>query len=79
MTPIYTKFNMSTPLFLKEQLGLMKKRKIPDSLGEVIWAVVEHMEDENISLKEVIEAIDKQGEGIVKMKALKDYLLKITQ
>ena len=57
----------------------MKKRKIPDSLGEVIWAVVEHMEDENISLKEVIEAIDKQGEGIVKMKALKDYLLKITQ
>ena len=35
---------------LKEQLDLIKARKIPESLAEVIMAVMEHMEEENISL-----------------------------
>ena len=57
---------------------MLKKRRIPESLGDVIEAMVEHMEEKNISLWEVIGAIDKEEEGVIKMKGLKDYLLKIT-
>lgn len=58
---------------------MIKELKIPASLAEVLNSLMEHMVSNNISLATVFAAIDRNNEGFIRMKSLKDYLLKITQ
>lgn len=58
---------------------MIKELKIPASLTEVLNSLMEHMISNNISLATVFAAIDRNNEGFIRMKSLKDYLLKITQ